>query len=486
MPSVNDMSCSLTSCNVHGILTSERTLDPSLQLPRSVVNNPQFLLRPWNITTMSSLDTRQKLKHLPPKHEASLLIQEAFYSFNSAFPLFDQTLFMNAFESRYNDESNAHKDPGWWACLNVIFALAHRYRAMRMLNSLSEDCHAWGYIQNALSTFSALTMIRSEISAIQAAIGMTIVLQGTPSPQHCPMLIATALKLAQTLRLHRQEQEAGLSPAELEQRRRIFWIAYLLDKDISLRTRQPPAQDDDDMDVDLPIETVMEPASDSGINHFNLRIGLAIIQGQIYKRLCSVKALQQSESERLMAAKELNTLLDNWQQCNPIEFHYDRAYLSLAVTSQLTLIHSVVTMSIYFNALDIVRRSLLPDSSTGNKLTGSTSLLDCGKLSFPNDTVRTGQARKSLQLLEIMPKGNYACVWLTLQSFISASKTLLMAIISDSIDSIAGRDLELVQGFLEVLEVLQEERKPLELQNIEESLRTLWVTARSTVKNKRA
>lgn len=66
----------------------------------------------------------------------------------------------------------------------------------------------------------------------------------------------------------------------------MFCIAYFLDKDISIRTGQPPNQDGD-MNVELPVETVkLDKKTEGravGINFSNLRIGLAVIQGQIYK-----------------------------------------------------------------------------------------------------------------------------------------------------------------------------------------------------------
>ena len=225
------------------------------------------------------------------------------------------------------------------------FHTSHRFRAMRMLNSQSEDRHAWGYLQNALAVVSELTMLRSEVSAMQAIIGMAIVLQGTPNPRPCSVLISVALKLAHSMKLHRREQEPGLSAAELEQRKRVFWIAYLLDKDVSLRTGQPPAQGDDDMDVDPPVETVVEPVGDTVVSFSDLRVGLAIIQGQIYKNLCSLKALRQSETERFMAAKELDTILDVWQRSVPIDFYCDRVCSALRASSLPTVIHAVITRS---------------------------------------------------------------------------------------------------------------------------------------------
>ena len=167
-------------------------------------------------------------------------------------------------------------------------------------------------------------MLRNSLLAIQALLGMTIVLEGTPNPRLCSVLIAATMRLAQTMGLHRKNQDPTLTEVQVEQQRRVFWIAYFLDKDINLRTGQPLAQDDGDLDVELPSETIsnLPPYNNSTntINFFNLRIGLAIIQGQVYRRMYSVKAANQSKAAQSFAAHELNAMLAAWRDSIPIDF----------------------------------------------------------------------------------------------------------------------------------------------------------------------
>jgi hypothetical protein len=126
------------------------------------------------------------------------------------------------------------------------------------------------------------------------------------------------------MKLHRRDQEHGLSAIEIEQGKRVFWMAYIMDEDISKRTGDPPAQADDDIYVDLPAETFeLNPISANGINFFNLRIGLAIIPGQIYTSLSSAEALRHSNVERSLDAKELDVMLDVRKRSVPVKFAGD-------------------------------------------------------------------------------------------------------------------------------------------------------------------
>jgi Fungal specific transcription factor domain len=145
------------------------------------------------------------------------------------------SLTQRVFEARYpDDESN---DPGRWAILNLVFVGAHRFRAMRTVDSQSGDSHAWGYLQNAMAVLTELIMMNRDLVAVQAILGMAIALRASPNSRPCSVLLSTAVKIAQSINLHRRDQGTGLSATEIEQRKRVFWLAYIYDKDMSLQTR---------------------------------------------------------------------------------------------------------------------------------------------------------------------------------------------------------------------------------------------------------
>lgn len=59
----------------------------------------------------------------------------------------------------------------------------------------------------------------------------SLFLQGTPNPQPSFFLVAAAIRLSHSIGLHKRGSGFGLNPVEVEQRKRVFWIAYLLDKE---------------------------------------------------------------------------------------------------------------------------------------------------------------------------------------------------------------------------------------------------------------
>lgn len=353
--------------------------------------HPALELRPV------SLPARQQL---PTKAVALELIEEAFSNYNRFLPLFHEEDFLREFQLKYS--TSDPRDAGWWACLNVVLSIAHRLRAIRTLDPVQENILAYGYVHNALSVVSELNVSERSLSAVQALVGMACILQGTPNPEPAAMLVAAALRLAQAMNLHRECSSPELTESQAEKRRRVFWKVYILDKDISLRTGRPFGQDDDDMDVRLPSNANLEPGN---VDLFNCRIGLALVQGQVYKQLYSVRAGRQTATQRAMAAQDLSSLLSYWKSSAQLEVPEDTAILSgLQLSGEM--IHKVVLRLTYIHCLTMIDRHLPPtaQSSSNQQLSWSEPLL-------PLNSVCVAESRKAIRLVEAIPQGDCACVW---------------------------------------------------------------------------
>jgi hypothetical protein len=355
----------------------------------------------WALTPSCEIFARRIFKPLPPKAEAIKLIHTAFQAFSSAFPIFDQSSFLKMVA--YSD--NDFHDPGWWACVNVMLALAHRFEALRSGNSRAADLEAWGYFQNALSVSTELTMLHSHLTSVQALLGMAVIVQGTPNTSPLTHLLSAAMKIAHDMRLHRREQDPGLSPAELELRKQVFWTAYFLDKDLSLRTGNPPNQDDDEMDVDLPFQDRRETwyGATEGVDFFHHRIRLACIQGQVYNRLCSIKASRQSISQRAYAVREIESILHTWKATVPIEFDDEYYQPTLDAPYLMPAMHIVNLRLSYFTTLNTIHRYI----ETVHEIQSDPNL----KHVLPPPITCVVEARKAIQLLHITPRGDHACIW---------------------------------------------------------------------------
>lgn len=346
------------------------------------------------------------MRTLPPKNTLLKLVKESFQGFYSAYPLFDEARFVSIFDT----VDMTIDDPGQWACLNVVLALTSQfqYEAAQDIEELYDPSE---YFQTAFALSGPLMTLHVTLWSIQALLGMALIIQGSPTQGPASLLISAAMKLAHIIGLHRQCRNPSISPAEIEERKRVFWIAYSLDKDLSLQMGQPSAQDDDDMDVEL-------PSDDSGTSIFseqatassllNFRARLAMIQGRIYKRLYSAKASKQANAERILAATELESMLHSWRASVPSElireYQGQRPQMPFSHRTQ----HPIILQLVYFNSLAMVYQAL-PAISRYRELPAPGKPIEFRLLTAP--LLYAAEARKSIKLLQITPLRRYVCVW---------------------------------------------------------------------------
>ncbi|KAG4433349.1 hypothetical protein IFR05_011177 [Cadophora sp. M221] len=439
----------------------------------------RYSMESWNLNPLTNLFSRKVYKTLPPKEEMIKLVGIALTGFNTAFPLFEENFFIQ----KLNDLETSIQDPGFWASLNIILALAHRFQLSKQ--NVIDEGEALKYFQNAMGVVSQLTLLPPSLISTQALIGMAIVTQGTPNPAPYAFLNSTAMKMAQQLNLHRsaQYQDPNLSSAEIEQRKRVFWIAYFMDKDISLRTCQPPQQEDDDMDVGLPEYCVNPPNGANSHNFFRLRINLAHIQGRIYKQLLSVRASKQSVAQRVMAVRTLEASLQRWKASVPLEYQQDfYAMLPLPNMVEMTpVLHSVVLRLTYFHALNAVHRFSTPVNHWQNVMNQPMPMGQNLVHEAPPPITCIEEARKALKLLLITPQGDFACIWVVLHIFVSATTTLLTQILQNPLHPLAQSDLQLIEPLLSLLGLLSMQGKNAHVEGMYENCRTMWESARRTV-----
>ncbi|EKV07929.1 Fungal specific transcription factor, putative [Penicillium digitatum] len=439
---------------------NEKTGDTSFQdmISSAYVDDNKWMY--WKPEIFSDIFARRVFKPLPPKEEALSLFRDFFENFNCMFPLFHEATFMHLVERQYSRDP--YEGSGWWASINVALAISHKLRVMSNLVPHEEDKRAWLYLKNAMGVLTELTMRNTDLLSVQALLGMSLFLQGTPNPQPAFFLVAAAIRLSHSIGLHKRGSGFGLNVVEVEQRKRVFWIAYLLDKDICLRSGRPPVQDDDDMNVELPSEDPPDnvgnvPLSD-GRSKFNLFRSLcefATIQSKVYKRLYSAKASKQSDGELLNTIGELDKELEDWKDNIPIDF---RPEYEIQATHTPLIIHMVVLHFAYYNCLTTIHRMSVHHGYWTSRLSNyAIQGLNARPLNprvFLSAVLCVTAARASINLIKYIPQGDFACVWLILYYPVSALVTLFANILQNPNDARARSDVKLMSVVVSFLSTL--------------------------------
>ncbi|KAB8232919.1 hypothetical protein ETB97_005609 [Aspergillus alliaceus] len=439
---------------------NEKTGDTSFQdmISSAYVDDNKWMY--WKPEIFSDIFARRVFKPLPPKEEAMSLFRDFFENFNCMFPLFHEPTFMHLVERQYSRDP--YEGSGWWASINVVLAIAHRLRVMSNLVPQEEDKKAWLYLKNAMGVLTELTMRNTDLLSVQALLGMSLFLQGTPNPQPSFFLVAAAIRLSHSIGLHKRGSGFGLNPVEVEQRKRVFWIAYLLDKDICLRSGRPPVQDDDDMNVELPSEDPPDnignvPLSD-GKGKFNLFRSLcrfATIESRVYKRLYSAKASKQSDGELLNTIGELDKELEEWKDSIPIDFRPEH---EIKASHTPLILHVVVLHFAYYNCLTTIHRMSVHHGYWTSRLSNyAIQGLNARPLNprvFLSAVLCVTAARASINLIKYIPHGDFACVWLILYYPVSALVTLFANILQNPNDARARSDVKLMNVVVNFLSTL--------------------------------
>lgn len=396
---------------------NEKTGDNSFSKMISEVSVDDHKWTNWKPEVFGDLFQRPVFRALPPKPEALSLLKDYFENFNCMLPLFHQPTFMHLVERQYS--SDPYQGSGWWASLNCALAIAHRLRVMSNLVPQDEDDKAWAYLKNAMGVFSELAMRNTDLLSVQALLGMALFMQGTPNPQPASLLIAAAIRLSHSIGLHKRGTGFSLNPIEIEQRKRVFWIAYMLDKDLCLRSGRPAAQDDDDMNVDLPdadppdnIGNIPLADGKGKMNLFRVMCEFTVIESNVYKRLYSTRASKQSPGELLNTIGELDQELEEWKDKIPIDFRPEH---EIKASHTPLILHVVMLHFTYYNCLTTIHRMSIHHGFWTSRLSNyAIQGLNARPLNprvFSSAALCTAAARASISLLKYVPQGDFSCVW---------------------------------------------------------------------------
>lgn len=90
-------------------------------------------------------------------------------------------------------------------------------------------------MRNTQALMSELVARDEDLLGIQAILALTMLFYNTSDTRPSSILIGTAMKLAHRLQLHSSDSARYFNSEDVQQRSRVFWIAYSLDKVIMMR-----------------------------------------------------------------------------------------------------------------------------------------------------------------------------------------------------------------------------------------------------------
>ncbi|KAH7323201.1 fungal-specific transcription factor domain-containing protein [Stachybotrys elegans] len=296
--------------------------------------------RPADITIDGEVSTR---RDLPPASDLTILIDDYFANFNNVVPLFSEKSFRTMLHEW--NQYPGHRDSITWACINVAMALAIQYHATNV--RLSEPFGLDTFTKNTRSAIGDLVSQAVDLRSVQVLLGLTMLFQTKTDLQASSLLLATATKLAHRLRLHRKPEPGSPEDENASERACVFWLLFILDRDVSIKGQEPFLHRDADIEIDLPstnqhgLTGVYHRDEGVWFNLFQARVHLARVQGCIYDWTYSTAAKDFTDEERRRNELCLTKSLGNWQRSIPEAFRYNRLSTNLPpfIFDHLLLLH---------------------------------------------------------------------------------------------------------------------------------------------------
>ncbi|KAL3294566.1 transcriptional activator Mut3p [Colletotrichum asianum] len=284
-----------------------------------------------------------------------------------ALPIFHPPAFIALLGQQYSGESE--KSPAWWTAFNAVLAISHRRRVEQGTSTDKELM--WSYAANALDTVLDILLRATQLMSVQALLTLAWFFLGTPNPQPSFMLVANAIRLAHSIGLHRKNCGTSLSPLERATRINVFWLAFSLDRELSLRTGRPPAQDFGDFDVDLP-DLQSQPDFNNSSSMpasskvFSAGTRLAVIQAKLYSEIYLSEGLEPVDIKR--KTTDLHQDLEEWRLsfalCPNLQRHPELTKQASVLRLNYTYYHTVILVHRAQSDMEWRRSSNPEDSRT--------------------------------------------------------------------------------------------------------------------------
>ncbi|CAK5283073.1 unnamed protein product [Mycena citricolor] len=325
----------------------------------------------------------------PPPDLTNALVELYFAEVNSFLPLLHRPTFVRDLRAELHLVND-----GFASTLLLVCAIGARYSLdPRVFISGSDDRYSRGW-----PWFEQVQLVRDPLGPsptvydVQSNALSVTFLHGSSVPQCCWTLVAMGIRMAQDVGAHRRKDGTHVWTVEDELWKRAFWVLIMLDRMSSLQHGRPVTIQDEDFDLDFPIECDDEfwetedpalafrqpknrPSTICGFNAF-LRLSqvLSFALRTLYSTIKS-KALfsltkDKSWSSRIVA--ELDSALDKWLRELPEHLRWSSIMENEEFFQQSVSLHCS-----YYHIRITVHRRLIPMNTSTKTSSAFSSLAVC-------------------------------------------------------------------------------------------------------------
>ncbi|KFY80980.1 hypothetical protein V499_00222 [Pseudogymnoascus sp. VKM F-103] len=394
--------------------------------------------------------------HLPDREIVEeLALEYSSHILSLVFPTIDKVLFKDTINLAYQQGSlQPTGNASAKACIYAFLAFVSIFNVHSGGSStgLPLDSEAYAWKAQSLAA-PALQDITTDL--LQTAIMLSIYQLFGGNQQSAAVMNSIAARFAFMLGAHtlhdptiasQTSSSAEIVSRTKNHRRNLFWLCYTFDKELSLRTGQPPSMNDEHCDLTLPpgyldrlYANQYSNSSSRDIPLFPGDLRLTMIKSRAYNSLYSARALQKSDAELLRDIRELDNDLERWRISLPLGFRPTISFSHDTPADSEMDMQVVVSRLAYHHCVAIIHeasgRCKAWADGQSSVMEGVSSSLELAVEASRSSILYLHTAQHVLE---------DDCFWMILFYPMSALLTIFCNILLNPLDPQAAQDLELI------------------------------------------
>ncbi|KGO73956.1 Transcription factor, fungi [Penicillium italicum] len=287
------------------------------------------------------------------------------------FPVIDPELFEETLKTAYSQSNSTLKYGQASARVCVIAFLTFVSRLPDVKDIVSATTTTVPIDHELLATKAQFFMpqVLQEYASLDAAQAVTILTLfelSSGNMQATNYYAAVAARLIFMLGGNLYSCQATSKDSRSQQKhtqlRNLFWICYTIDKDLALRTGQPPTITDENCELTLPPGYLdrafpdVENKAPWGGPVFPFDLRLSMIKARAHRELYSVSCLQKSDAELLKSIRELDDALEEWRLSVPPKWRPTMSFSSETSDPHMGM-HTVMLRLNYHLCMTIIHQA---------------------------------------------------------------------------------------------------------------------------------
>ncbi|KAF1842187.1 uncharacterized protein K460DRAFT_370172 [Cucurbitaria berberidis CBS 394.84] len=364
--------------------------------------------------------------YLPPPEMGTSLLAEFLTDFNAACPLYQPHVIADHLRVCYAGHSDGSVVS--WISTYVIFGLAHMLRAMSTTGTPYDTDMARYYLARIYRAMNSLLVSPPSLGLVQCLLGVALLITTTSfgvnmSEGH---FVSTALRVVHNLAYQDDETYGSDTVRDVEQERRVFWLAFIYDTNTSILTNSPTTHRQEDVIYCVPelktteqLGTVTAAEGSWRVNMFVLRVNLAVLQAEAIDQVLSVTTDNKTPTDIDAAAAVVLSRLQAFHNHDIFQFTADQLFQLLYRSD---IVHTISLEASYFAT---VFRLHAFEAFERNSRLNPFSLDGLSRMAKVKQQKSCAEAKRLLSLLPIASRGDVGMYWQLHRTFLAALVTVL-------------------------------------------------------------